>query len=144
MHGLSPLDKNVDFFKTKKQMDWITGAFFMIRKETFKNVGYFDKDYFMYVEEVDYCYRAKKAGWEIWYLPKWSIVHYGGASSTAEFPLINEVRGLKTFYKKHQPSWQLGILRFLLKLGALLRICVFGILKGKEATKTYAKIFATA
>lgn len=144
MHSLSLLDKNESFFKTKKQMDWVTGAFFLVRRETFKDVGYFDKDYFMYVEEVDYCYRASRAGWEIWYLPKWSIVHYGGASSTAEFPLINEVKGLKTFYTKHQPAWQLGILRVLLKLGAILRIFVFGVLRGWGAAKTYAKIFATA
>jgi len=144
MHGLSPLGKNVGFFRKRRQMDWITGAFFMIRRDTFKDVGYFDKDYFMYVEEVDYCYRTKRAGWEIWYLPKWKIIHYGGASSTAEFPLINEVKGLKTFYKKHEPSWQFGVLRFFLKFGAFLRIFVFGIMRGRDAARTYAKIFATA
>ena len=144
MHGLSPFDKNVNFFKKRREMDWITGAFFLIRREALRKVGYFDKDYFMYVEEVDYCYRTKKAGWEIWYLPRWSIVHYGGASSTAEFPLINEVKGLKTFYKKHMEVWQYNILRILLKLGAALRIVVFGILKGPTVAKTYAKIFATA
>lgn len=144
MHGLSPLDKNEAFFKARREMDWITGAFFMIRRSAFDDVGYFDKDYFMYVEEVDYCYRTKVAGWEIWYLPKWSIVHYGGASSTAEFPLINEVKGLKTFYRKHRPAWQLGILRLFMKAGALLRIFVFGLLKGPKAALTYAKIFATA
>ncbi|MBI4157452.1 glycosyltransferase family 2 protein [Candidatus Woesebacteria bacterium] len=144
MHGLSPLDKNIDFFKEKKQMDWLTGAFFLIRRSAFKEVGYFDKDYFMYVEEVDYCYRTKLKGWEIWYLPKWRIIHYGGASSTSEFPLINEIKGLKTFYKKHMPGWQFGILRALLKTGTLLRIFVFGILRGKEAARTYAKVFLTA
>lgn len=144
MHGLSPLDKNVGFFKNKREMDWITGAFFLIRRQVFRDVGYFDKDYFMYVEEVDYCFRAKRAGWEIWYLPRWSIIHYGGASSTAEFPLINEVKGLKTFYRKYRPTWQLGILRILLKLGAMLRIFVFGLLRGPKAAITYAKIFLTA
>lgn len=144
MHGLSPLDKNINFFKNKKQMDWLTGAFFIIRRQVFKEIGYFDKDYFMYVEEVDYCYRTKLKGWEIWYLPKWRIIHYGGASSTAEFPLINEVKGLKTFYRKHMPSWQFGVLRSLLKFGAALRIFVFGVLRGKEAAKTYAKVFLTA
>lgn len=144
MHGLSPLDTNSSFFKRQKQMDWLTGAFFMIRREAFKKVGYFDQDYFMYVEEVDYCYRTKKEGWEIWYLPNKKIIHYGGASSTAEFPLVNEIKGLKTFYKKHMPAWQTGFLRFFLKLGAALRIVIFGILRGKEAAKTYAKVYRTA
>jgi len=125
-------------------MDWVTGAFLMMRKEVFQKTGGFDKDYFMYVEEVDLCFRAKKLGWEVWYLPKWNIIHYGGASSTSEFPLINEVKSLKTFYAKHMNPLQSFVLRVLIKFGALLRIFVFGLFKGGAAAKTYAKIFITA
>lgn len=136
MHNLSPFGANVGFYKKDHQMDWVTGAFFIMRKEMVQDVGYFDKDYFMYMEEVDYCFRAKRLGWKIMYLPRWSIIHLGGASSVNEFSLINEVNGLKIFYKKHMSGWQFPILRFLIKLGALLRIPIFG--------KTYAKIFVSA
>ena len=136
MHGLSPFDKNIDFFRKEKQMDWVTGAFLLMRKEIYDEVGGFDKAYFMYVEEVDLCFRAKVAGWQVWYLPRWNIIHYGGASSTAEFPLINEVKSLKTFYQLRMPKWQYPILRVILKFGALLRIPIFG--------KVYAKVFVTA
>jgi len=108
----------------------------MMRKEVARRVGYFDKAYFMYMEEVDYCFRAKRLDWKVMYLPKWSIIHFGGASSVKEFSLINEVKGLKIFYNKHMASWQFPILRFLLKVGALIRIPIFG--------KTYAKIFVLA
>ena len=144
MHGLSPLDKNEDFFTKKHQMDWITGAFFIIRKEVVEQMKGFDKDYFMYVEEVDYCYRAKKNGWEIWYLPEYSIIHYGGASSTAETPILGEIKGLKIFYKKHMPKWQLPILSMILKFGAILRILIFGLSKGFGVAKIYAKAFMVA
>lgn len=136
MHGLSPFDKNIGFFKKEKQMDWVTGAFLLMRREVFDQVGGFDKAYFMYVEEVDLCYRARVRGWQVWYLPKWHIIHYGGASSTAEFPLVNEVKSLKTFYKLHMPKWQYPVLRVILKFGALIRIPIFG--------KVYAKVFLTA
>lgn len=141
MHGQSPFYKGEGFFKEASERDWVTGAFFLFRREVFKDVGYFDKDYFMYTEEVDLCFRAKKAGWKVWYLPRWSIVHFGGASSTKEFPILSEYKGIKIFYRKHMPAWQLPILRLFLKLGALLRIFVLGFLKGPEAAKTYAKAF---
>lgn len=133
MHGLSPFDRNVDFFKVKKQVDWVTGAFLLLRKEIYEQVGGFDDRYFMYVEEVDLCFRAKKAGWQVWYLPKWDITHYGGASSTGEFPIINEAKSLKTFYKIRMPAWQYPFLIFLMKIGMFLRIFIFG--------KTYVKAF---
>lgn len=145
MHPHSPFYKGEAFFEKPHQQDWLTGAFFLLRKRAVDDVGLFDKDYFMYTEEVDYCWRMKKKGWKVWYLPQWSIVHLGGASSaTAEFPLLSELKGIKTFYKKHKPSYQMPILRAFLKAGMVLRIVIFGLLKGGAAAKTYAKAFNKA
>lgn len=129
---------------TSSQLDWITGAYFLFRRRTFEDVGFFDKDYFMYVEELDYCFRAKKKGWQVWYFPQWSITHYGGASGTSEFTLLSEYKGIKTFFRKHMPVWQIPILRFCLKMGALLRMILFGAVKGFGVTKIYAKAFILA
>lgn len=127
--------------KKLRQVDWLTGAFFMIREKVVEQVGMLDPDYFMYVEDMDYCYRVKKAGWNIVYNPNESIIHLGGASSTKEFPLISEFRGILTFYKKHKPAWQYPLVKLLLKTGALLRIGILGILKGPHIGKIYAKAF---
>ncbi len=129
---------------TSRQLDWITGAYFLFRRQTFNDVGFFDKDYFMYVEELDFCFRAKKKGWQIWYLPQWNIIHYGGASGTSEFALLSEYKGIKIFFRKHMPAWQIPILRFCLKTGAFLRIILFGAVKGFSVAKIYAKAFAAA
>lgn len=144
MHGLSPFYKGEEHFLRTKQQDWVTGAFFLTRRKTVDEVGFLDEDYFMYVEELDFCFRAKRAGWEVWYLPAWSIVHLGGASSTAEFPILSEYKSIKLFYKKHKPNWQFPILRFFLKAGALARLVLFGLLKGGGAKKTYAKAYKIA
>jgi GT2 family glycosyltransferase len=116
----------------------------MIRKKVIGEVGYFDKDYHAYVEEVDYCYRIKKHGWKIHYNPTWSITHYGGASSDSEFPILYEFKGMKIFYRKNMPAWQYPILRLFLKGGALLRIFVLGLIKGRGVAKTYVKAFQIA
>lgn len=143
MHALSPFGSNEKFYKTDHLMDWVTGAFFMVRRKVVSEAGYFDEDYFMYVEETDYCFRAKKKNWQVWYLPRYSIIHYGGASSNSEYALVNEIRGIKTFYKKNMPDWQYPFLVIFIKLGAILRILIFGILKGGSVAKTYAKILVS-
>jgi len=128
--------KNEKFYEKKREIDWLTGAFLFIRKKVIDQVGLIDEDYFMYTEDVDFCYRAKKAGWKIIYLSKWSIVHLGGQSSTSEFPIVSEFKGIKLFYKKHYPSWQYPVARFFLKIGALLRMPI--------NWRTYAKAFKIA
>ena len=141
MHAWSPLYKGEGYFKEKHEQDWVTGAFFLIRREVIEKVGYFDEDYFAYVEEVDYCFRTKKLRWEIYYLPKWEIIHYGQVTTGSEFATIKEFEGVKIFYKKHHPAWETIPLRLFLKSGAGLRFFLFGLLKGKESAKVYAKAF---
>src|SRR3989344_1447332 len=133
--------KNSNFYEHKRELDWLTGAFLFIRKKVTHEIGLLDEDYFMYTEDTDFCYRAKKAEWKVMYLPQWSITHFGGASSTAEFPIVSEFQSIKLFYKKHYPAWQFPVLRFLLKSGALFRMLFLGILYGKEAKATYARAF---
>lgn len=136
--------KGMEFYKKEKELDWVTGAFFFVRKEVFEQVGLLDESYFMYVEEVDFCYRAKKKGWRVWYLPGWSIVHYGGASGTKEMSVLSEYQGIKMFYQKHYPKWQYFFLRVFLKIGAIWRMFLFGFLEGPVSAKIYAKAFKVA
>ncbi len=62
-------------------VDWVAGASLMIRREVFDQVGLLDERYFMYYEEVDFCRRARAAGWACWYLPESRVVHLVGQSS---------------------------------------------------------------
>lgn len=127
--------------KTVHELDWVGGHMFMIKREVINNVGLLDDDYFMYTEEVDYCFRAKEKGWKIFFVPVGTITHIGGASSGSEFIVLSEIRGVKMFFKKHYDSWQYPLLRLILKIGALGRIVLFGILKGGGMAKIYAKAF---
>lgn len=141
MHPHSPFYKGEGFFKKPHKQDWVTGAYMLFRKDIIDQVGYFDDDYFMYVEEVDYCWRIKSKGWEVWYLPQWSIIHLGGASSTKEFPILSEIKGIKIFYSKHKSKLEQKIMRMFLKCGMAFRMIMFGVIKGKEAFEVYAKAF---
>jgi GT2 family glycosyltransferase len=61
--------------------DWVTGASMMVRREVFEDIGLLDEEFFMYFEEVDFCIRARKAGWTCWYLPESRVIHLVGAAS---------------------------------------------------------------
>lgn len=62
------------------QIDIVSGAFMMVRRDVLKKIGLFDEDYFMYGEDIDLSYRILKAGFSNWYLPA-QILHYKGEST---------------------------------------------------------------
>ena len=64
-----------------QEVDWVVGAALLARRAVIDRIGGFDEGYFMYSEELDWCRRAKQAGWQIVYLPPALIVHYEGKSS---------------------------------------------------------------
>jgi GT2 family glycosyltransferase len=63
------------------QVDWVPGAFSIVRSDVLEKVGLFDPRFFLYSEEVDLCRRIKRAGYEIWYWPDILVIHIGGESS---------------------------------------------------------------
>lgn len=66
---------------TTQEVDWVNGAAMFVRREVYDQIGGFDEGFFMYSEELDWCYRAKQTGWQIVYLPTAQVVHYAGKSS---------------------------------------------------------------
>lgn len=131
------------FYQRERQLDWVTGAFLFIRKKVVKRIGLLDEDFFMYVEEVDYCFRAKQAGFKVFFWPQVEVIHLGRKSlKSAAGAFVKEYQGLKLFYQKHFPQYQLVLLALFLKIGAILRFTIFGIILGKEeARKAYAQAF---
>jgi len=89
------------------QVDWVTGAAMMIRKEVLSDVGLFDDGYFLYFEEVDLCFRASRAGWSVYYVPD-SVVTHLQAQATG----ITDARPDKRRYPSY---WFDSRRRFFLK-----------------------------
>ena len=63
------------------RVDWVSGASMLIRREVIDSIGLLDDGYFLYFEEVDFCLRAARAGWECWYEPRSRVVHLVGQST---------------------------------------------------------------
>jgi len=64
-----------------QQVDWISGASMLIRREVLESIGGLDENYFLYFEETDFCYRARRAGFSTWYVPESRVMHIAGQST---------------------------------------------------------------
>ena len=100
-YNLTYLDENETY-----EVDSIVGAFMLIRREVIEQVGILDEEYFMYGEDIDWCYRIKQAGWKVVYYHEAEIVHYKGASGGKRNPrtIYEFYRAMYLFYKKHYKS----------------------------------------
>lgn len=98
-------------------VDWLVGAALMIRRETWQAVGPLDEEFFMYFEEVDWCYRCHQAGWEIHYLPTAQIIHHEHKSAN-KVPVAKRIRlyrsRVRYFHKYFGVGWATLIHLFLL------------------------------
>jgi len=80
------LEEDKRQYDERKQIFWASGACLFIRKAVFDEVGAFDESYFAHQEEIDLCWRINNAGYGVWYNPKTTIYHLGGATLNSENP----------------------------------------------------------
>jgi len=63
------------------QVDWVSGASMIIRREVIEAIGPLDEKFYSYYDDIDYCLNAKRRGWQIWYVPESIVIHLEGAST---------------------------------------------------------------
>jgi hypothetical protein len=98
------LAKDFDYQKSQPA-DQVAGSFFLVRQKMLEQIGWFDEKFFIWFEEVDLCYRAKKAGWQVWYSPQASIIHYGGQSFAQKMTFKKQIIFFKSawyYFGKHR------------------------------------------
>jgi len=98
---------------TTHEIDSGVGAFMLVPRLVGEKIGWWDEDYFWYGEDIDFCYRVKKAGFKVMFVPKVKIIHYKGASSgikktkskadfkTREKAMLASTQAMRIFYQKH-------------------------------------------
>lgn len=84
------------------EIEAVSGAFMLVRREAMQQVGGWDEGYFLHCEDLDLCMRFKLAGWKILFVPDVSVTHYQGTSSRSRplFVLWHKHRGMWRFYSK--------------------------------------------
>ena len=110
-----------------RSVGWMGSACLMVRREALNQVGLLDEEYFIYGDEADLQFRFKKAGWQMYYLPQATTIHYGGRSMNRWSRRKMVYRGHILFYEKNYGSFRTTILRLMLGGLSLLKLLPWGV-----------------
>lgn len=93
------------------RIDWPSGACLLVRAKALEDVGLLDEQYFLYVEETDWCFRMHGKGWDRYYLPQAEVIHaFGGSVSGAPVSMQRyHLESQFTYYRKHFSSQTLAV-----------------------------------
>jgi GT2 family glycosyltransferase len=81
-----------------RAVDWAVGAFLLVRRRTWEELGGFDPGHWMYAEDLDLGWRAARLGWQTWFEPGAVVRHVGGASSSQAWGAARRERWLRSTY----------------------------------------------
>lgn len=125
-----------------REVDWVSGACILTKKEHFEAVGGFDEKIFMYMEEIDLFYRAKKQGLRVFFYPEAQFTHLGSASSGGKtYPILQVYRGFLYLYRKHYGWFSIFLLKSMLKWKAFISYMLGFVTRNTYLTKTYAEAY---
>jgi N-acetylglucosaminyl-diphospho-decaprenol L-rhamnosyltransferase len=110
--------------RSTREAEWLGAACLLVRRAAVEEVGYFDEDYFLFSEEVDWCWRFRQAGWKVLFFPGAEVMHVFSATYNPKH--FNElVRGHLRFFAKHRGPRDAERARRLLLVALRLRGFVF-------------------
>jgi GT2 family glycosyltransferase len=121
------------------EVDILSGACLMLRREAIDKVGLLDERFFMYLEDLDYSLRLRNAGWKLYYLPAVSIIHLVGKSSGGRMRQYNPqaYESLFYFYMKHRSARTLFVIRGLVLLAFCCRWTASALLGAFSGRSVY-------
>lgn len=106
-----------------REVDWVSGAAMLLRREATERVGGFDEAYFMYVEDVDLCWRLRRAGYRVVYHPGFRLVHHIGRASSLQSTrmLYQHHRSMYIFFRRRYAGWRGTLLTPVILFGLAAR-----------------------
>ncbi len=115
LHLGTPTHKRRDYYdRAHPSVDYVSGAFLLLRREALAAAGLFDEQFFMYAEEADLCLRIRRAGFNVAYTPAARIIHLGGGSATgARVRSVQRLVSRLRFLKKHRAPLYFQTFRLL-------------------------------
>ncbi len=134
-----------EYYTKPHSVDWVGGTFLLIRNQVIEKIGLFDEEFFMYFEDAEFCYRARRAGFNVMINPLIVVSHASGASTNNPkyFQWSNEYKNLLHFYKKTFGKLWAFWVRILVYAALLLRLIAFGLLGRLSVVKTYWKVLVS-
>jgi len=123
--------------------DWVSGGFMMVKRDVFESVKGFNESYFMYIEDMDLCYRVKKKGFGIYNTPHVKVEHVGQGSTNKAFAVVHIFEGLQIFYKQQRSLVEYYLVKLLLFIKAISALVVGIVTLNKYLISTYKAALKT-
>lgn len=105
----------------------ISGSCMLIRRAVIEAIGFLDERFFAYQEDADYCFRARQAGWQVYYVPAAQITHYGGEGGSRVQPyrsIYQWHRSYYLYYRKNLASNYFFLFNWLYYLAMLVKLAL--------------------
>jgi len=108
----------------------VVGACMMVRREVIETVGFLNENYFLYIEESEWCYRIRKHGWKICLTPEAQVIHYcrGSASQVPEMANREFAKGMFRFSRDNCGIFRTSIVKWLLIGEFLFKLSILGVI----------------
>lgn len=123
-------------FKKTHEIDSAAGSFMFVPRTVGEKIGWWDEDFFFYGEDIDFCYRVKKTGYKVYFVPEFKALHLKGVSSgikkeskditkatrtTKNLATYHRFKAMEIFYDKHYKDRYPWLVNFIVKLGIKLK-----------------------
>lgn len=114
--------------RVKMRADWVAGTAMLVRREALAAIGLLDERYFLYFDDVDFCWRARRAGFEVWFLPQIEVVHWRGQTTGVRNETWSRqrlpaywFRSRRHYFEKSYGWWYASLTDAAVVAGVLLR-----------------------
>jgi len=132
------------------KVDYVIGACIIVRREAIDKVGGLDENFFFSNDDLDWCRRIRKVGWQVYFLPQAEVMHYGGFTIKRfnQRLFVEGFRGGLYFSKKHYGGMVYQVYRWLLAATMLVAIfttaLLYPLLKNKQKLNAFIQILGIA
>lgn len=145
-HFINNLFRDKKFVKPV-ECDYVFGSSMLIRRTVFETIGLFDENIFMFAEEEEFCFRAKRKGWKVYFYPSSKVIHYGQKSSRGleGMRIVHMRMSALYYYSKRYNRFFMILMRMLFIINTLMRIVSIGfriIFNPKESKEALKKVKA--
>jgi GT2 family glycosyltransferase len=130
--------------RISQNVDWVSGACFLIERKLFEQIGGFDENFFLYAEDADLCRRIRKLGYTIHLTSEAWIIHYQG-QSVSQYPgrfLHEAKRSQLYYYYKHNGRYSAAMLRFYLIFRFSLKLFIGRLQRDRQKQKVWTEVLS--
>lgn len=123
-------------------VDYVTGAFLLVKRNVWLRVGGFDEKFFLFCEEIDWCKRLHELGGEVLFEPSFEIEHYVGLSSEKEKPrvMLEKFKSYLVYFKKHNGGFEVACLKRIFAAGIFFWMALHRLTGNRDSYDAYKKL----